>query len=159
MPHALLWDSSSSSPCSFPILSSVAHLVSNIELRHLISLLDDLSNKFVATDEVGWAFEMSSVEVQVAAAEGCGGDFQDSVGGLLNLWVWTVFYGDLILIVSTLFFDEGGQLCCLALKSLLSTTARIVSGGVKPMFAVGFFAGWVGSVGSFLSKDLLSSPV
>jgi hypothetical protein len=61
----------------------------------------------VATDEVWWAFEMPSVEVQVAAAEGCGGDFQDGVGWLLNLWVRAVFYGDLMLMVSSSFSQEG----------------------------------------------------
>jgi hypothetical protein len=43
---------------------------------------------------------MSSVKMQVAAAEGCGGDFEDGVGWLLDLWVGAVFYGDLMLTVS-----------------------------------------------------------
>jgi hypothetical protein len=90
----------------------------------------------MSTDEVGRAFEMSSVEVQVAAAEGCGGDFEDCVGGLLDLWVRAVFDGDLETTVSTCFLINGSKLRFLALKSLLSTTARIVSGGVKPMAVV-----------------------
>lgn len=78
---------------------------------------------------------MPSVEVQVAAAEGCGGDFQYGVGGFLDLWVRTVFYGDLLKIVSCRSSSSKISLRCPALKSLLSTTARIVSGGVNPMFA------------------------
>jgi hypothetical protein len=107
---------------------------------------------------------MSSVEVQVAAAEGCGGDFQDSVGGLLDLWVRAIFYGDLMLIVSTMLSPNEGQLLCLALKSLLSTTARIVSGGVKPMFVVELGCSemrkfdWYSSQ-AFLPKKLVSSRV
>jgi hypothetical protein len=91
---------------------------------------------------------MPSVEVQVTAAEGCGGDLEDCIGGLLDLWVWAVFYGDLALTVSTWFSWIGGQWCCLALKSLLSTTARIVSGGVKPMFVVAL-SRWLDMVGEF----------
>jgi hypothetical protein len=64
----------------------------------------------VSTDEVGWALEMSSVEVQVAAAKGCGGDFEDRVGGLLNLWVRAVFYSDLLPAVSTPFSSDGDEL-------------------------------------------------
>lgn len=38
---------------------------------------------------------MSTVEVQVAAAEGCACDFQHGVCGLLDLGVRAVFYGNL----------------------------------------------------------------
>ena len=45
---------------------------------------------------------MSSVEVQVAAAERCGGNFEDGVGGFLDLGIRAVFYGDLVTVVSSL---------------------------------------------------------
>jgi hypothetical protein len=56
----------------------------------------------MAADEVGRALEMSSVEVQVAAAESCRRDFEDCVGGLLEVWVGAVFDGDLGWLVSRL---------------------------------------------------------
>ena len=64
----------------------------------------------MAADEVGWAFEVPSVEVQVAAAEGCGGDLEDGISGLLDLWVRAVFYGDLIFSVSISGSQTAGQL-------------------------------------------------
>jgi hypothetical protein len=33
--------------------------------------------------------------MQVAAAEGCRRDFEDRIGGLLDVWVGAVFDGDL----------------------------------------------------------------
>ena len=53
---------------------------------------------------------MPSVEVQVTAAEGCGGDLEDCIGGLLDLRVRAVFYGDLIFSVSTPGSQIAGQL-------------------------------------------------
>jgi hypothetical protein len=41
----------------------LAYLVSNVELANTVSLLHNLSNKLMAADEVGRAFEVSSVEV------------------------------------------------------------------------------------------------
>ena len=73
----------------------LAYLVSDIELLDVVSLLDDLADKLMATDEVGRTFEMSSVEVQITAAEGCGGDFQDRIRWLLDVRVGTVFHCDL----------------------------------------------------------------
>ena len=64
----------------------------------------------MAADEVGWAFEVPSVEVQVAAAKGCGGDLEDCIGGLLDLRVRAVFYGDLIFSVSISGSQIAGQL-------------------------------------------------
>jgi hypothetical protein len=49
----------------------------------------------VAADEFGRAFEVAAVEVQVAAAEGCGGDFEDCVRGFLDVGVGSVFDSDL----------------------------------------------------------------
>jgi hypothetical protein len=40
--------------------------------------------------------------MQVAAAEGCGGDFEDCIGGLLKVGVWAVFDSDLDSRVRTL---------------------------------------------------------
>jgi hypothetical protein len=80
----------------------LAYLLSNIELANTVSLLHDLSHKLMAADEVGWAFEVSAVEVQVAAAESRGGNFEDCVGGLLDVGVGAVFDGDLGLLVSRL---------------------------------------------------------
>ena len=51
----------------------------------------------------------------------------------MDLWVRAVFDCDLEATVSTYRLINRSKLQCLALKSLLSTTARIVSGGVKPM--------------------------
>jgi len=95
----------------------------------------------MSTDEVRRAFQVASVEVQVAAAEGCGGNFEDSVCGLLDLGIRAVFYGDLVLTVSILSLKSTTEMRSLALKSLLSTTARIVSGGVKPIVATGLNRG------------------
>ena len=103
----------------------------------------------MAADEVGRAFEMSSVEMQVAAAEGCGGDLEDCVGRLLDLGVRAVFYCDLFRRVSFLSPQHKSKLMCLALKSLLSTTARIVSGGVKPMAMAMSSCGWMGVLNGF----------
>ena len=64
----------------------------------------------MTADEIGRALEMSSVEVQVAAAEGCGGDLEDCIGGLLDLRVRAVFYGDLIFSVSISGSQIAGQL-------------------------------------------------
>jgi hypothetical protein len=67
----------SSSSLRRPSLSSLelAYLVSNVELLHIVSLLHDLADELVAADEVGRALQVSAVEMQVAAAEGCGRDF------------------------------------------------------------------------------------
>jgi hypothetical protein len=78
----------------------LAYLISNIKLANTVSLLHDLSHELMAADEVRWAFEVSAVEVQVAAAESCGGDFEDCVGGLLDVGVGAVFDGDLGVLVS-----------------------------------------------------------
>lgn len=80
-----------------PSLSSVelAYLVSNIELLHVVSLLHDLADELMAADEIGRALQVSTVEMQVAAAEGCGRDFEDCIRGLLDVWVGAVFDGDL----------------------------------------------------------------
>ena len=112
----------------------------------------------MTADEIGRALEMSSVEVQVAAAEGCGGDLEDGISGLLDLWVRAVFYGDLVLTVSTLLSWNGGRLRCLALKSLLSTTARIVSGGVKPMFVV-VLSRWLDVFGEIADQVFLQDVI
>lgn len=67
-----------------------------MELLHSIALLHNLTHKLVPADEVGWAFEVTAVEVEVAAAEGCAGDLEDGVGRVLELWVRTVFDDDLV---------------------------------------------------------------
>lgn len=59
------------------------------------AFLDDLADEFVAADEVGRAFEVAAVEVEVAAAEGRGGDFEDCVGFFLDGGGGAVFYHDL----------------------------------------------------------------
>lgn len=38
---------------------------------------------------------MSAIEVQVTAAESRRGDFEDRVGRVLELGIWSVFYGNL----------------------------------------------------------------
>lgn len=73
----------------------LAYLVSDIELLYIVSLLDNLADKLMAADEIGRTFEVSSVEVQIAAAEGCRGDFQDRVRWLLDVRVGAIFYCDL----------------------------------------------------------------
>ena len=75
------------------------HLIPNLETLDPLPLLHDLAHKLMPADEIRWALEMASVEVQVAAAEGGAADFQDGVGGLLELGVGAVFYGDLIGVV------------------------------------------------------------
>ena len=69
--------------------------VTFVEFLDTVALLDDLADELVAADEVGWAFEVAAVEVQVAAAEGGAGDFQDGVGGVFELGYWAVFDDDL----------------------------------------------------------------
>jgi hypothetical protein len=64
-------------------------------------LFDDLADEFVAADEVGRAFQVAAVEVQVAAAEGGAGDFEDGVGGVLELGYWAVFDDDLCETISS----------------------------------------------------------
>ena len=60
----------SSSLLRRPSLSplELAYLVSDIELLYIVSLLDDLAHKLMTTDEVWWALEVATVEMQVAAA-------------------------------------------------------------------------------------------
>jgi hypothetical protein len=41
----------------------LAYLIPNIELANTVSLLHNLSHKLMAADKVGWAFEVSAVEV------------------------------------------------------------------------------------------------
>jgi hypothetical protein len=64
-------------------------------------LFDDLADEFVAADEVGRSFQVAAVEVQVAAAEGGAGDFEDGVGGILELGYWAVFDDDLYETISS----------------------------------------------------------
>ena len=71
------------------------YLVSNVELLYIVSLLHDLADELMAADEVGWALQVSTVKMQVAAAEGCGRDFEDCIGGFLDVGVRAVFDGDL----------------------------------------------------------------
>ena len=49
----------------------LAYLVTNVELLHIVALLHDLAYELMAADEVGRALQVSTVEMQVAAAEGC----------------------------------------------------------------------------------------
>ena len=53
----------------------------------------------MAADEVRGAFQVAAVEMQVAATEGGGGDFEDGVGGLLDLGIGPVFDFDLCMSV------------------------------------------------------------
>lgn len=87
----------SSSSLRRPSLSplELAYLVTNVELLDIVSLLHNLADKLVAADKVGRALQVSTVEMQVAAAEGCRRDFEDRIGGLLDVWVGAVFDGDL----------------------------------------------------------------
>ena len=80
-------------------------------------------------DEVGRAFQVAAVEMQVAAAEGGAGDFEDHVGGVLEFGHRSILHLDLF---------EPCQICLGTLgkylhawKSPFSTTARIFSG--KPI--------------------------
>lgn len=57
-------------------------------------------------DEVRGAFQVAAVEVEVAAAEGGGSDFEDGIGGLLELRIGAVFDDDLFMA------SEYGQSMC-----------------------------------------------
>lgn len=70
-------------------------LIADVEFGDRVAFLDDLADELVAEDEIGWAFEMAAVRVEIAAAEGGAGYFDDGVGGLLDLRVRAIFYGDL----------------------------------------------------------------
>jgi len=71
------------------------HLVPDLEVLDLVTLLHNLSHKLMPTDEARRTLQMAAVVMQVAAAQ-CGrGDFEDGIGWLLQGWVWTVFNGDL----------------------------------------------------------------
>jgi hypothetical protein len=111
----------SSSSLRRPSLSLVelAYLISNVELLHVVSLLHDLANKFMAADEVGRALQVSAVEMQVATAEGCGRDFEDCIGGLLDVGVGAVFDGDLELCVldQLLYHETTWRSPCESIKS------------------------------------------
>jgi hypothetical protein len=87
-----------------PSLSPVelAYLVSNVELLDIVSLLHDFADELMAADEVGRALQVSAVEMQIATAERCRRDFEDRIGGLLDVWIGAVFDGDLDLCVRTL---------------------------------------------------------
>jgi hypothetical protein len=69
--------------------------VTDVEFLDRVSLFDDLADELVPADEIRWALEVAAVEVQVTAAERGAGDFEDGVGGLLDLGIWAVFYRDL----------------------------------------------------------------
>ena len=47
------------------------------------------------TDELRGTFEVATVEVQVTATKRGTGDFEDGVGGLLDLGIWAIFYRNL----------------------------------------------------------------
>jgi len=79
--------------------------VSNLKLLHLLPLLHNLAHKLMPADEVGGALEVAAVEVQVGAAEGGGGDFEDGVGGVLEFGVGPVFDGDLVFALE----DDGAH--------------------------------------------------
>ncbi len=108
------------------------HLIPNLETLDPLPLLHDLAHKLMPADEIRWALEMASVEVQVAAAEGGAADFQDGIGGFLELGVGSVFYCDLIgvAVSSSLAVVLGVERRGDTLKSPFSTTARIVLGGM-----------------------------
>jgi hypothetical protein len=74
------------------------NLVADTEVADFVALLENLADKLVSADEVWRAFEMTSVEVQIAAAECGAGDFQDSISWLLQLWIWAVLHGNLDII-------------------------------------------------------------
>jgi len=57
--------------------------------------LHDLAYELVPADEVGGAFQVAAVKVQVAAAEGGGSYAEDSVGFVLEFWGGAVFDFDL----------------------------------------------------------------
>lgn len=69
--------------------------VADLEVLHVVALGHDLADELVSADEVRRAFQVAAVEVQVAAAEGGGGDFEDGIGGFLDLGDGTVFDDDL----------------------------------------------------------------
>lgn len=77
------------------MFSSVAYLISNIKLLHIVSLLHNLSHKFVPADEVRRTLQMTPVEVQVATAQSCRRDFEDGIGGLLDVRIRAVFDSNL----------------------------------------------------------------
>lgn len=55
------------------------NLVADIEVCDSVALFNNFANEFMAADEVGRAFQMTTVEVKVAAAECGAGDFEDGV--------------------------------------------------------------------------------
>lgn len=76
--------------------SPLTYLVANVELLYRIALLYDLANEFMPANEVGRALEVASVKVQVAAAERCGGHFEDRIRGFLDDRNGPVFNRDLM---------------------------------------------------------------
>jgi hypothetical protein len=108
----------------------VSDFIPNVELLDLVALLHDLADELVAADEavphaqpefpsgiravsgsgsyvLGRAFQVSAVEVEVAAAEGGRGDLEHGIGGLLELRVGSVFHGDLRVTVSEIQWTTG----------------------------------------------------
>jgi hypothetical protein len=69
--------------------------VADFEFANRISLLDNLADKFMSADEVRGALEVATVKVQVTATESGTCDFEDGIGGFLDLGIWAVFYRDL----------------------------------------------------------------
>lgn len=67
----------------------------------------------MAADEVGRAFEVAAVEVQVAAAEGCAGDLQDCVGGFEDFGGGAVFDDDLRIVLVYALDDKLVAMCTL----------------------------------------------
>lgn len=56
------------------------YLIPNLKPAHPLPLLHNLAHKLMPADEIWRALEVAAVEVQVAAAQGCRGDFEDGVG-------------------------------------------------------------------------------
>ena len=76
-------------------------LVADFEVLDIVSLFDDLADELVAADEVGRAFEVAAIEVEVGAAEGSAGDFENGVGGFLDLRDGPIFDDDLEALISS----------------------------------------------------------
>lgn len=92
-----VWGRGSMSACvagvrGMGLWRTVLYLVANLEALHIVTLLHNLADELMAADKVRWALHVAAVEVQVAAAEGGGGNSENGIGRELDLGVGAVFY-------------------------------------------------------------------
>jgi hypothetical protein len=71
------------------------NFVANIEIFYCFTFLFDGTYELMATNEIWWTLEMTTIEVKIRATKGCRGNFEDSIGGLLEFGVWSILDGHL----------------------------------------------------------------